>query len=112
MTACTLEGKKCVPCEGGVSALSPEKVAALLNDIPGWGLMAGDKAIHRRFTFKNFKQALAFTNKVGEIAESEGHHPDILLGWGYVECILTTHAIGNLHENDFIIANKINKLSQ
>ena len=109
--SCALDGKKCVPCEGGGAPLSFAEAKALLVDIPGWAIGSDGKSIHRRFTFKNFKQALTFTNKVGEIAELEGHHPDILLGWGYVECILTTHAINNLHENDFIVARKINILS-
>ena len=108
--ACALDKQKCIPCEGGVQPLDAHEIAHLLSHIPGWALTGDSKALHRRFQFKNFKQALAFVNKIGEIAESEGHHPDILFGWGYVECILTTHAIDNLHQNDFIVANKINGL--
>lgn len=83
----------------------------MLKKVPGWELANGGKAIKRRFEFKNFKQALAFVNKVGEIAEAEDHHPDISFGWGYAEFLLWTHAIGGLHENDFIMASKINAIA-
>jgi len=110
MTSCGLDQKNCVPCEGGISPLSQPEAAKLLADVPGWEFAKEARAINRRFKFKNFKQALAFVNKVGEVAESEGHHPDISLGWGYAECLMWTHSIGGLHENDFIIASKINAL--
>ena len=109
-TICALGEKKCVPCEGGVSGLSSDQVRAMLVQVPGWSVTSEGKAIQRRFSFKNFKLALAFVNKVGEVAESEGHHPDISFGWGYVDCMLTTHAIKSLHENDFIVASKINTI--
>lgn len=106
-----LTGKKCIPCEGkDVKPLSPEQVKELLNEVPGWELTPEDKAIRRRFKFKDFAGALEFVNKVGAAAEEEGHHPDIRFGWGYAECELWTHAIGGLHENDFIMASKINML--
>ena len=108
--ACSLDGKKCVPCEGGVTALSQADAKRLLTEVDGWEFAKEGKAISRRFKFKNFKQAIAFVNKVGDIAESEGHHPDITFGWGYAEILLWTHAIGGLHENDFIVASKINKI--
>jgi len=82
----------------------------LLKQIPGWEISDDAKKISRKFKFKNFAEALAFTNRVGEIAESEGHHPDISLGWGRVAIELTTHAIKGLSENDFIVAAKINSL--
>ena len=112
MTAgsCGLDQKKCVPCKGGVSALTPEQISVFLADVPGWQLTREGKAIQRRFSFRNFKAALAFVNKVGEVAEAEGHHPDFTLGWGYAECLMWTHAIGGLHENDFIMASKINMI--
>ncbi len=84
--------------------------AKAMLEVPGWELANDGKAIKRRFTFKNFAQALDFVNKAGEIAESEGHHPDISFGWGYADIMLWTHAIGGLHENDFIVASKINAL--
>jgi 4a-hydroxytetrahydrobiopterin dehydratase len=108
---CGLDQKNCVPCEGGVAALSRLEAEKMLNDVASWGFAKEGKAISRRFTFKNFKQAIAFVNKVGELAESEGHHPDISLGWGYAEFLMWTHAIGGLHENDFIMASKINALN-
>lgn len=108
---CALDQKKCVPCEGGLSPLTREEANVFLKDVNGWEIAADGKSIHRHFKFKNFKQALAMTNKIGEIAESEGHHPDLAVGWGYVDCKLTTHAINGLHENDFIVATKINALS-
>ena len=80
-----------------------------LKQVPGWELFA-DMAISRRFKFKNFKEALAFANRVGEIAEAENHHPDIAVGWGYVAITCSTHAIKGLSENDFILAAKINTL--
>ncbi len=69
------------------------------------------RAIRRRFQFKDFMSALAFVQKLATVAESEGHHPDLMLGWGYVEVVLWTHSITGLHENDFIIASKINDLA-
>jgi 4a-hydroxytetrahydrobiopterin dehydratase len=108
---CALDQKKCVPCEGGVMALTASEAKAMLGQVPGWEFANDGKAIKRRFKFKNFKAAIAFVNKVGEIAESEGHHPDIMLGWGYAEFLMWTHAIGGLHENDFVMASKINALS-
>ena len=108
---CGLDQKKCVPCEGGVAALGHAEAQKLLAEVPGWEFVKEGKAISRRFKFKNFKQAIAFVNKVGELAESEGHHPDISLGWGYAEFLMWTHSIGGLHENDFVMASKINSLN-
>ncbi len=108
--ACDLTNGHCVPCEGGVSALSAAEAQGLLAQTPGWEIAEAGTVILRRFKFKNFKQSLAFVNQVGEIAEKEGHHPDITFGWGYAEILLTTHAIKGLHSNDFIMASKINAL--
>lgn len=110
-TVCDLGSKKCVPCEGGVTPLTYAQAQALLAQIPGWDFAKEGKAITRRFTFPDFKQALAFVNKIGAIAEADGHHPDLMLGWGYVEVLLWTHAINGLHDNDFIVASKINGLA-
>lgn len=103
--------KHCVPCEGGTPPLSHEKEEEFLKDIPGWQVIAdGTHRLRRQFKFKDFKDALSFVNKVGEIAEEEQHHPDIYFTWGKVQIDLFTHAVGGLSENDFILASKINKL--
>ena len=86
------------------------KAEEYLKDISDWWLWEDAKKISKTFTFKNFKEALGFANKVGDIAEAEGHHPDMLVGWGKVHIELTTHAIGGLSENDFILAAKIDAL--
>ncbi|MDO8482937.1 MAG: 4a-hydroxytetrahydrobiopterin dehydratase [bacterium] len=104
-----LADKKCKPCELGVGKLSSSDVEAFMTRVPKWSIKDNHE-ISRRFKFKNFAEALTFVNKVGAIAESEGHHPDIEFGWGYVKITLSTHAIGGLSENDFILAAKINAL--
>lgn len=101
----------CVPCEGGVPPLSTEDAKGILEYIRGWTLADDGKSISREFTLENFKEALAFVNKVGEIAESEGHHPDIFIWWNKVRLELSTHAIGGLSTNDFILAAKVNTLT-
>lgn len=105
-----LNQKKCVPCVPGTPALTVDQAKELLKQVPGWQFAMEGKAIRRRFTFDNFLRALEMINRIAPVAESEGHHPDLMLGWGYVECVLWTHAIGGLHENDFIMASKINQL--
>ncbi|HEX8932258.1 MAG TPA: 4a-hydroxytetrahydrobiopterin dehydratase [Patescibacteria group bacterium] len=103
-----IKHKKCVPCEGGVDPLTPDEYEAFLhNELSGWEDVY-KKKIEKEYKFKNFKEALAFINKVGAIAEKEGHHPDIYLhNWNRVKLSLMTHAIGGLSENDFILASKI-----
>jgi 4a-hydroxytetrahydrobiopterin dehydratase len=107
-----LKNEKCVPCEGGdVEALSESDAKSMINDeTPEWKLIDDSKKISREFEFKNFVKALEFVNKVGEIAEEQGHHPDIELGWGYANIKIQTHAIGGLHKNDFILASKIDEI--
>lgn len=105
-----LADKECIPCEGDWPALTPEQAADFMEHVPGWGLDVESRSISRMYTFKDFKEALAFTNKVGELAEEEGHHPDIFLSWGKVGIGLTTHSINGLSENDFILAAKIDLL--
>ena len=104
----TIKQKKCVPCEGGVKPLQPDEYEAFLRqELSGWTAVF-KKKIEKEYKFKNFKEALAFVAKVGKIAESEGHHPDIYLhNWNWVKLTLMTHAIGGLSENDFILASKI-----
>jgi 4a-hydroxytetrahydrobiopterin dehydratase len=87
-----------------------EAIQNKLADLSGWQVAMESRAIRKRYEFKNFTSALAFTNAIGALAEEQGHHPDIMLGWGYVECVLLTHDIAGLHENDFIMAAKIDNL--
>jgi len=102
-----LVGKLCTRCRGGVAPLSPDEAARYLAETPGWTLAGEGSAIERTYRFANFREALAFVDKVGALAESEGHHPDICFGWGYVKISLQTKKIKGLHENDFILAAKI-----
>ncbi len=104
-----LSNKKCVPCSIGAKALSRKEIKQLLGKVKGWKAK-WKHHIEKDFYFKNFKQALDFTNKVGKIAEKEGHHPDIYLSWGKVKVITYTHKINGLHENDFILAAKIDRI--
>lgn len=107
MSNLNLERKRCVPCEGGFPPLLKKQIDELREEIePAWQI-EDLKKIKREFTFKDFKEALVFVNKVGQIAEKEEHHPDILLSWGRVKIELTTHAISGLSINDFILARKI-----
>ncbi|MBN1342528.1 MAG: 4a-hydroxytetrahydrobiopterin dehydratase [Phycisphaerae bacterium] len=103
-----LTEKKCVPCEGGVAAMAQGQACSMLPQVPGWEL-AGN-VLTRTFKFKNFLGSMAFVNRVAELAEAEAHHPDIHVSWNKVTLSLTTHAIGGLSENDFILAAKINDL--
>jgi len=105
-----LAQKKCVPCEGWMKPLDVSKVRKLVKEVPGWKTFS-NKNIEKEIKFKNFKDAVRFINKVAKIAEEEHHHPDFLLhGYNKVKFTLSTHAIGGLSENDFIMAAKINKL--
>jgi len=105
-----LASKRCVPCEGGVPPLPEERVAELLTQLDGWSV-EGNHHLTRTFSFPDFATALAFVNRVGEIAETEGHHPDIHLTWGRVRIDIWTHKIDGLTESDFILAAKIDALA-
>lgn len=105
-----LTQKSCVPCRGGIPPLAKAEAENLLAQTPGWELLDEAKKIQRKFRFDDFAQAMNFAQKVGEIAEAEGHHPDIALGWGYCDVLFNTHKIKGLHENDFIMAAKVNAL--
>lgn len=107
-----LSTEKCVPCEGVTNPLNEQEARQCLAQVPGWNLRQDARAISRRFEFKNFVQALSFVNKVGEVCESQKHHADISFGWGYAEVLVQTHTINGLHPNDFILAAKINEISQ
>ena len=104
-----LTERTCVPCRGGVPPLTESEANALLEQTAGWTLIDGQR-IERSFEFGNFRDALGFVDGVGALAEEQGHHPDITFGWGYAKISLYTHKIGGLHENDFIMAAKINRL--
>jgi 4a-hydroxytetrahydrobiopterin dehydratase len=105
-----LSTKHCVPCEGSMPPMTEEEVEKYKADVLGWTVAAGAKKIYREFTFSDFKATMAFVNRVAEIAENEGHHPDMQVRYGNVVVELWTHAVGGLSENDFIVAAKINRL--
>jgi 4a-hydroxytetrahydrobiopterin dehydratase len=105
-----LAEKKCVACEGNVAPFNREEAEVLLKQLKAWTLSGDGRWLSKDFKFKDFAEALAFVDKVGAIAESEGHHPDIQLSWGKAAVELTTHAIKGLSENDFIMAAKIDLL--
>lgn len=105
-----LAGKTCTPCRGGIPPLGRAEAEGYLAEAPHWVLKDDATRIERAFEFKNFAQALEFVNKVGALAEEEGHHPDISLGWGYCAVLFYTHKIKGLHENDFIMAAKTDAL--
>jgi 4a-hydroxytetrahydrobiopterin dehydratase len=104
-----LASKSCVPCRGGIAPLTRDEAEELLARAPGWSLEDGTR-LRRRFEFEDFKKAIAFVNRVADIAEEQGHHPDIAIHWNKVDLVLWTHKIGGLHENDFILAAKVNRL--
>jgi 4a-hydroxytetrahydrobiopterin dehydratase len=105
--------KKCLPCEGGVSSLDLSEIHKYQKKVDGWDVKTDENKIYfleKKFNFKNFIDSQKFVNKVGEVSEQEGHHPDILFGWGYAKILVTTHSIEGLSENDFILAAKIDKI--
>jgi 4a-hydroxytetrahydrobiopterin dehydratase len=104
-----LASKNCVPCRGDTPALKGAELHALSHQLPNWEVV-GERHIHRVFKFPDFQKALEFVNRVGAVAEQQGHHPDILLTWGKAEITLWTHAVDGLTESDFILAAKIDQL--
>ena len=105
--------KKCVPCEGGVIAFDISEIHKYQKKVDGWEIVLNDKKVYlleKKFEFKNFLESQKFVNEVGRVSEDEGHHPDIMFGWGYAKINITTHAIEGLSENDFILAAKIDKI--
>jgi len=105
----TLAEKKCVPCQGGFPPLKGEALLKLANELDHDWKVIEEHHLEKTFNFKNFIKALAFTNCVGEIAESENHHPDIYLAWGKVKVTIWTHKIDGLTESDFIFSAKVEK---
>ena len=106
-----LTQQACVPCRGGVAPLEPTSARELLTSTPGWELIDDSGKIRRNFKLNDFATTLAFVNMVGALAEAEGHHPDITFGWGYCNVLFYTHKIKGLHQNDFIMAAKVNELA-
>lgn len=106
-----LVDKKCVPCRGGLPPLTGAELAVLHHKVSEW-IVEREHHIHREFRFPDFKQALDFVNRVGAVAEEQGHHPDILLAWGKADITLWTHKIDGLSESDFIMAAKIDRLAK
>jgi 4a-hydroxytetrahydrobiopterin dehydratase len=105
-----LAQKQCVACKGGVPPLSGEELAHLARQLDvGWQVVSGHH-LEREFKFPDFRQALQFTNRVGELAEAQNHHPDIYLAWGKVKLTLWTHKIDGLTESDFVFAAKVDQL--
>ncbi|MBI1833269.1 MAG: 4a-hydroxytetrahydrobiopterin dehydratase [Candidatus Andersenbacteria bacterium] len=106
-----LSEKKCKPCEGGIPPLTGQELTPWLKQIDqAWKLTEGETKIRREFTFKDFVQTMAFANKVAEVAEKEGHHPDLHISYGKLTIELWTHKISGLFDNDFILAAKIDEL--
>ena len=106
-----LADKKCVPCRGDVPPLHGKELEGFLGSVPKW-TVSNEHHIQREFRFPDFKQALDFVNRVGAVAEAEGHHPDLYLTWGRVEVKTWTHKIDGLTESDFILAAKIEELAR
>jgi 4a-hydroxytetrahydrobiopterin dehydratase len=107
-----LAQKECGSCKGGVEALKGEELAGLERDLGNGWEVVHDHHLEREYKFENFRKALDFTNKVGELAEQQNHHPDIYLAWGKVKLTLWTHKIDGLTESDFVFAAKVNQISQ
>jgi 4a-hydroxytetrahydrobiopterin dehydratase len=106
----TLAEKKCTSCRGGIPPLTHEEGKRFQSQTPNWELRDGGHRIERTFRFRNFQEALGFARNVGDLAETEGHHPDVSFGWGYATISLRTKKIKGLHENDFIMASKIDRM--
>ena len=108
-----LSEKKCIPCEGGIPSFDITEIHKYLKKVDGWDVKKDNNEsyyIIKEFKFENFLLSLNFVNKIGDLAEQEGHHPDIWFGWGYAKIKIFTHAINGLHESDFVLAAKIDKL--
>ena len=108
--ACSLTKKHCVPCKGGVPPFKGEAIQRLLKELGNDWRVVDEHHLEKEFLFKDFVKALSFTNKLGELAEAEGHHPDIFLSYGKVVVMIWTHKINGLSESDFILAAKCSEI--
>ncbi|MDQ2973858.1 MAG: 4a-hydroxytetrahydrobiopterin dehydratase [Acidobacteriota bacterium] len=104
-----LATRDCVPCRGGVPPLKGDEIKKILSGLQGWDVV-NEHHLRKEYKFKNFKETQTFVNKVGDLAEEQGHHPDICFGWGRAEITIWTHKIDGLTESDFILAAKIDML--
>jgi 4a-hydroxytetrahydrobiopterin dehydratase len=107
----SLAEKSCTPCRGGIPPLTEEAAAAYHAQAPDWALLDQAKRIERTYRFKNFGEAFKFVERTATLAEAQGHHPDISFGWGYATVSLRTKKIKGLHENDFIMAAKLDQVA-
>ena len=106
-----LASKKCVPCKGSIPPLSKVEAERMMDKVEGWVLIDEASKLSRSFSFPNFAEAQVFANRVGELSEMENHHPVISYSWGWCSVVFYTHKIGGLHENDFIMAAKLNAMT-
>lgn len=105
-----LASKSCTPCRGGIPPLTREQAEVFHSQAPGWQLLEEAHRVERSFRFRDFREALTFVQEIGELAEAEGHHPNISFGWGNATVLPLTKKIKGLHENDFIMATKIDRI--
>lgn len=112
MSAEQLAQQSCVPCRGGIPPMEETKARKMLEDLPGWELFHNGERIRRRFQADSFREAIDFVEDVAELAEEQGHHPDFAISGREVNVIFWTHAIDGLHENDFIMAAKVNEVAK
>ena len=109
-----LSKKKCIPCDGNIPAMEINEIHKYLKKVDGWDVKSENNESYfliKEFKFNDFLESQSFINKVGNLAEKEGHHPDIWFGWGYAKIKIFTHAINGLHESDFVLAAKIDKIN-
>ena len=109
-----LAEKKCIPCEGNIPPFKIDEIHKYLKKVDDWYVKEDNLDgyhLTKEFKFENFLKSQDFVNKVGDIAEKEGHHPDIWFGWGYAKIKIQTHAINGLHESDFVLAAKIDRIA-
>jgi 4a-hydroxytetrahydrobiopterin dehydratase len=106
-----LAEKQCVPCKGEIPPLRGQELAKLARELGGGWQVLAERQLEKEYRFKDFREALGFTNKIGELAEAQGHHPDIYLAWGKVKLTIWTHKVNGLTESDFVLAAKADKLT-